>query len=152
MGFTAVGHLSRLTSCPSSTRKSVDLTFMFVLSSQRERDGVAYSIRPIAGDNDLCAFPCEQTRFCLAHPMGTTSNDANFVFEPHCPLSGRGHEHDGPISSVERSSATGSCSHREPATTERAQGKGHDDAHGERQNAGGGTARTTRARTPRAAR
>src|ERR1700730_8272222 len=112
MGFTAVGHLSRLTSCPSSTRKSVDLTFMFVLSSQRERDGVAYSIRPIAGDNDLCAFPCEQTRFCLAHAMGTTSNDANFVFEPHCPLSGRGHKHDGPISSAEPSSATGPCSKR----------------------------------------
>jgi hypothetical protein len=35
------------------------------------------------GDNDLCAFRCEQTRFCLAHAMGTTSNDRNFVSQPH---------------------------------------------------------------------
>ena len=35
------------------------------------------------GDNDLCAFRCEQTRFRLAHAVGTTSNDRNFPFEPH---------------------------------------------------------------------
>jgi hypothetical protein len=34
-GFTVVGHFRRLTSCPSRTRKSFELIFIFVLSTCR---------------------------------------------------------------------------------------------------------------------
>jgi hypothetical protein len=43
IGSTAVGNLSRLTLWPSSTRKSADLTFTFVLSSERDRNGAAHT-------------------------------------------------------------------------------------------------------------